>query len=129
MRHITPVALALAAASLSSLAWSQAAISDAQIQEAVAGGKSAGTHNLKDPAAAQFRGLKIARVSKESSDLVLCGEINARNSVGGYVGFRSFFATPGRPDLSDIEPTREMDKNMFATMYKMSCALEVKSVE
>ena len=59
----------------------------------------------------------------------MCGEINARNSVGGYVGFRSFFATPGRPDLSDIEPTREMDKNMFATMYKMSCALEVKSVE
>ena len=40
---------------------------------------------LKDPTSAQFRGLRFV-----NGDTVLCGEVNARNSYGGYVGFVAF---------------------------------------
>lgn len=43
---------------------------------------------LKDPDSSQFRGLFL-----NSSKTALCGEINAKNSYGGYVGFRPFIAT------------------------------------
>ncbi|QDH70866.1 hypothetical protein [Marilutibacter alkalisoli] len=42
---------------------------------------------LKDPSSAQFR--DVARYRNDGRD-VLCGEVNAKNSYGGYVGFRSF---------------------------------------
>lgn len=39
---------------------------------------------MKDPGSAQFRGL-------ERFDGLVCGEVNARNSYGGYVGFQPFY--------------------------------------
>jgi hypothetical protein len=39
---------------------------------------------LKDPASAQFRG-------ETRNQNILCGEVNAKNSMGGYVGFKRFF--------------------------------------
>jgi hypothetical protein len=38
---------------------------------------------LKDPASAQFRNV---RVKGET----VCGEVNAKNSFGGYIGFKTF---------------------------------------
>jgi ABC-type multidrug transport system fused ATPase/permease subunit len=43
---------------------------------------------LKDPDSSQFRELFL-----NFSKTALCGEVNAKNSYGGYVGFRSFVAT------------------------------------
>lgn len=43
---------------------------------------------LKDPDSSQFRALFL-----NSSKTALCGEVNAKNSYGGYVGFRPFVAT------------------------------------
>lgn len=44
---------------------------------------------LKDPQSVQLRNEKWV-----SKDATLCGEINAKNSLGGYVGFKKFIATP-----------------------------------
>lgn len=44
--------------------------------------------SLKDPQSAQFRS---ERLGKNSG--YLCGELNAKNEMGGYVGFRRFIAT------------------------------------
>jgi hypothetical protein len=44
---------------------------------------------LKDPASVQWRNEKLA-----SNGQTLCGEVNAKNSMGGYVGFKHFIATP-----------------------------------
>ena len=41
--------------------------------------------SLFDPSSAQFRHLS-------TRDGVLCGEVNAKNRYGAYVGFRPFFA-------------------------------------
>lgn len=45
---------------------------------------------MKDPSSAQFRNIKI-----KSDSLVdeVCGEVNGRNSMGGYVGFSLFIVT------------------------------------
>lgn len=52
--------------------------------------------DLKDPASMQMRHL----VGAEGKVAGLCGEMNAKNSLGGYVGFRPFFALEGHPDAA-----------------------------
>ena len=49
--------------------------------------KSAVKEKLVDPASSQFK-----NVSKKS--VAYCGEVNAKNSMGGYTGFRRFHAFP-----------------------------------
>ena len=46
------------------------------------------TAQLKDPTSAQFQGVKL---NSESS--AACGQFNAKNSFGGFVGFQEFIAT------------------------------------
>lgn len=42
--------------------------------------------NLRDPNSAQFR--RVATSTRDPN--VVCGEVNAKNALGGYSGFRSF---------------------------------------
>ncbi|MGX9351456.1 hypothetical protein ACS3QZ_09650 [Shimia sp. W99] len=42
-----------------------------------------------DPGAAQFRNIFVADLS--NGDRVYCGEMNAANGVGGYLGFTPFY--------------------------------------
>jgi len=46
---------------------------------------------MKDPGSTQFRNV---RVVTHSDGKLVCGEINAKNSYGGYVGFSLFAASP-----------------------------------
>ena len=50
--------------------------------------KDAITRDLLDPSAAQFRKLHIAT---GGPDPALCGEINAKNRMGAYTGFKLFY--------------------------------------
>lgn len=56
---------------------------------------------LNDPESAQFRNLKLYSDWRLSGS-ILCGEFNARNRMGGYVGFTHFEAH-GWTDEPDIE--------------------------
>lgn len=62
------------------------AVSSSQVNLA----KAAITENFKDPRSAQFQRIVGYRVG--DLDTIVCGEINAKNSLGGYVGFRRFYA-------------------------------------
>lgn len=42
---------------------------------------------MKDPASAQFDAVKTLG---EGRDMLACGKVNAKNSYGGYGGFKSF---------------------------------------
>lgn len=53
--------------------------------------KAAVSKDLKDPSSAQFRNFKI-----EGGQL--CGEVNAKNSMGGYAGFQRFKWYISTPD-------------------------------
>lgn len=46
--------------------------------------------SLRDPSSAQLRNLRIERGEGGEA---LCGEINAKNAYGGYVGFQPFAVT------------------------------------
>lgn len=61
---------------------------DAQIKKA----KVAISKGLKDPSSAQFRNVFLSRTDEAvwQKELIACGEINGKNSFGGYVGFRRF---------------------------------------
>lgn len=69
---------------------------------------SAVRDSLKDPASAQVRG---ARIIRTPVGRVVCGEVNAKNSYGGYVGFTPFAASavmavvyhpePAYPDIEE----------------------------
>jgi hypothetical protein len=51
---------------------------------------------LVDPGSVQYRRLWVAEHTTDSGrELVLCGELNAKNSFGGYAGFRPFISTLG----------------------------------
>lgn len=42
---------------------------------------------LRDPESAQFRNERLTRTG------VLCGEVNSKNGMGGYTGFKEYFTT------------------------------------
>lgn len=44
---------------------------------------------LKDPESAQFKDVKVAINSK--GEKTVCGQVNSKNSYGGYTGFKSFY--------------------------------------
>jgi hypothetical protein len=69
-------------------------------QELIAG-------RLKDPESATFRNVFVSRLSGTP---LVCGEVNAKNSFGGYVGFQRFVSGGELQVIeSDMAPS-EMNK-------------------
>jgi len=56
----------------------------------ISAAKVAVANGLKDPQSAQF---KNARLVAFQEGAVVCGEVNGKNSYGGYTGFKKFAAT------------------------------------
>lgn len=79
----------------------------------MASAKANVARDLKDPASAQFRDVKVVMSTSEKDPkqkiYAVCGEVNAKNSFGGYVGYQRFVAAV-TADLQDtalatVEPT------------------------
>jgi hypothetical protein len=69
------------------------------------------TKDFFEPSAAEFRNTKLVRNFNFRGGNLLCGEVNAKNEAGGYVGFRPFLATEAKAlvcplDISDPESPR-----------------------
>lgn len=83
---------------------------------------------MKDPSAVQFRALHVGASG------ALCGEMNAKNSYGGYVGFKPFVVQDGqativtdegreeRKDLSNAQWAWE--RQLDQQQYEKACAEE-----
>lgn len=63
---------------------------------------------LKDPDSADFRNQKG-----------MCGEVNAKNSFGGYAGFTRFIA--GGKDLVFMENDKRLEAGAFETAWGKFC--------
>lgn len=50
------------------------------------------TYDLIDPESARFRNIRAVDVTRNNGKVEhrACGEVNAKNSLGGYTGFRMF---------------------------------------
>ena len=68
--------------------------------DAIAKGKEAVANGMKDPFSAVFKDL---RLMKFRDMYVTCGQVNAKNSYGGYVGFRDFVAGISKYDAYDTD--------------------------
>ncbi|WP_156507147.1 hypothetical protein [Comamonas thiooxydans] len=51
--------------------------------------------HLNDPDSAKFRN-EFVKGSWRVESSTLCGEINARNAMGGYVGYKKFYSVDGK---------------------------------
>lgn len=59
-------------------------------KQVMTNGKATLLNQLKDPDSAKFRNVFTA------DDVATCGEVNAKNAMGGYVGFKRFIAFADR---------------------------------
>lgn len=66
----------------------------------VENGKSAVRTILKDPESAQFRNVYFSRGLDDIP--VACGEVNSKNSLGGYTGYQRFVSA-GTTELTYLE--------------------------
>ena len=72
---------------------------------------------LKDPSSAQFRNV---RLEVYGSRQVICGEINAKNSYGGYVGFKRFVASPYQ-SLYEFTSSDKLANDRSNVAMKIAC--------
>ena len=68
-------------------------------EKTITAAQDAAKKGLKDPDSAKFQNLRIADFD---GGKVVCGEINAKNSYGGYVGYKRFVAGTSVATISDL---------------------------
>lgn len=69
----------------------------------VAKAKTAISRGLKDPDAAKFRNIGIYKSTTGKGGVSVCGEVNAKNSYGAYVGYKSFVVSGDMAYINDEE--------------------------
>lgn len=69
---------------------------------------------LNDPESARFR-----RVALSPKGRAVCGEVNAKNKMGGYVGFRRFIVAADQSGIED-DNTSFVESN-----WQSRCVLDV----
>lgn len=86
---------------------------------------------LRDPASAQFREVRVRSVPADASGAgnltpggkVVCGEVNVKNAHGGYVGFKRFIA-----DLEGEDVQIERDAPLGRPTIDDTAALLARAV-
>jgi len=83
-----------------------------------------------DPESANFRNLVSVR-GDDGNLIMVCGEVNARNRLGGYTGFKRFISSPERnvalvdpevdPNNIDEEHEARQTQIMFTAMWDSAC--------
>ena len=73
-------------------AHSVAALSEEDKQRHIKNAMAAVRANLLDPASANFRNL-IVFMDDEKEFLYVCGSVNSKNKMGGYAGWKPFYAS------------------------------------
>lgn len=68
-----------------------AASEKAVVQAEVDRFKAVLTERFKDPSSAQFKNVVAYGVAKPLRISFMCGQVNAKNSYGAYIGYKRFF--------------------------------------
>ena len=84
----------------------------------VAKAKHVLTKNFKDPEGSRFRNVAVYRTNL--GDLSLCGEVNAKNGFGAFVGYRRFYA-----DLDNATLREDGDDTLFDALSIGYCSKKI----
>jgi hypothetical protein len=71
-------------------------------------------NKLKDPSSAQFRNDRL--MLTETGALSVCGEVNAKNSYGGYNGFVPYYSA------GTVAALGAKNDSTFSIIYPAICA-------
>ncbi len=83
-------------------------------------------YHLKDPESARFRNVRAKIRNAKIGDGVVCGEVNSKNSYGGYIGFKRFYGMKKNEFNDDYDASIEgegpkLDREIFAEMWAQFC--------
>jgi hypothetical protein len=91
--------------------------------------------DLRDPDSAKFRKLFVSSFTNDKgvTYFYLCGEINAKNAMGGYVGYRNFAAydSGALMDLGQdtgAKTVSAVQQQMFDLLYPKACSNKLKAI-
>lgn len=70
-------------------------------------------NKIKDPDSAKFRSVYFHQGADGIP--VTCGEVNSKNSLGGYVGYQRFVSA-GKPELTWLEEQVSDFRNLWARL-------------
>ena len=76
------------------------------------------TKNMKDPESAKFQNWHYVKASKKLP-ATFCGQVNAKNSFGGYTGFKHFYITTDKMDFAIDDGSNE-----FVNKFNKYCVLK-----
>lgn len=101
------------------------ALPEDKVAKFVSAAKEQAARDLIDPSSAQFRDLEVREWvgAENKKHLALCGQINAKNRMGGYVGFRIFSAS----EKSATIYSEEM-MSFEKIFYDVMCGTEARLV-
>lgn len=75
---------------------------------------------LKDPDAAQFRNVRYVEFKSEGR--LVCGEYNAKNSYGAFVGYQLFIGSPEAVSTIQTNPYHEITKTTENEALRVVCS-------
>lgn len=81
--------------------------------------------SFKDPASVQWRNTFVS----ERHSVALCGELNAKNSYGGYIGFQRFLSVPAQDLFLIYDEKSASVPGVFQGQWDIFCANEIARVE
>jgi hypothetical protein len=87
------------------------------------------TNNFLDPDGAKFRNLEVKEwIGAENKKyLSLCGEVNAKNSLGAYTGFKLFNATASGARIIEENTTALMAVQL--SIHDIHCGTNTKMIK
>jgi len=85
--------------------------------QAISDAKAAIAMKMKDPESARFAGVVVS--PKGST---VCGWVNAKNSYGGYVGYKPFYVMGRFAEVRDEDDVALSNRSIFAMIWR-SCGL------
>lgn len=87
------------------------------------------TKDLKDPDSAKFRNEFIRKFTNPEGKAIfmVCGEINAKNSYGGYTGFTPYYYLPSTGKSGRIRD--RTNAAGFDIIYPVTCKNEKEGME
>ena len=85
--------------------------------QAIADAKAAIARKMKDPESARFAG--VVASPKGST---VCGWVNAKNSFGGYVGYKPFYVMGRFAEVRDEDDVTLSNRDSFAIIWR-ACGL------
>lgn len=78
---------------------------------------------LKDPASALFEDVRAADGTSG-----VCGRVNAKNSYGGYTGFKLFFSSDGQVYI-DSDPLSPISLKITSECTKLDIAISTQKMK